>query len=111
MGKMREVWEGEAAGHRWGDGAQRPRATGTAVFLSMSCECINSSHAEPGLSLELQFQSQQWTEPVEVPLLSQTSPALHWGSVRLAGCGGNRTKTSVCTGHIKGQFLCLNTKH
>lgn len=50
MGKMREVWEGEAAGHRWGDGAQRARATGTAAFLSMSCECINSSHAEPALS-------------------------------------------------------------
>lgn len=51
------------------------------VFLSMPCECIKSSQVKPGLSLELHLQRQQWAEPVEVTLPSQTSPATalgHW---------------------------------
>lgn len=109
MAKMREVWKVLKlldTDEEMGLKDHEPQA----VFLSMPCECIKSSQVKPGLSLELQLQRQQWTEPVETTLPSQTPPA-----TALGGCfcvEGTELKCAFALDMcIKGQFLCLYAKH
>lgn len=108
MGKMREAWEGEAAGHRWGDGAQGPCTTGSFsvsalwVFEQQPCKAWPVTRAAVS---ETAGQS-LWRSHC-----SPTHPLPCTGA--LWGCfcvEGTELKCpfalDMC---IKGQFLCLNT--